>query len=984
MYVLFDDFEIDLPKRQLRHRAAALAIKPKDLDVLAYLVRCRDRFVTKDELLDQFWPEPESSEGVLTSTVSRLRRILGADAIQSIRPCSYRFTRSVAEAERVPRRVPVIVPAPRSSDFVGRNNELDRLREAIDAASQGRGGVVLIAGEAGIGKSRIMEEATRYARARGIEALISRSDHEHSQVPYSVWKNALMHYSAARQENGIGAAHSVDLDRDWSALEQGSRISEESDPRLAFFDTVSGVFLRASATAPLLIAFDDLHLADVTSVQLLCFVARRCARSKILVIATLRDAEPGSSDAMIAALAMLRRDPRCTFLPLAPFTEHEALEILNHLGAKVNVAARAAILAAADGNPFLLRECWRRALEGYDADEKGSGQHRVPDVVAELFEPRLARLSPACREMLAAAATCGREFDATLAQRISGFSPPEFADAIDEARRTRFVVAVRGRSAQLRFAHQLVRDFIYERCPPEVRRQYHRRAAENLEAECGDDPGERLAELVHHWQGAAHEDCAEHAIERLQELGDWMWHRLAFEDAIRQLQHCLVLIDRYRPDWQSRRWQVCMSLAWAHQRLGDTVAANAAFDDVRQILGVEAAPAGGRSCSASRVLATGEMVANLPRDRASVKPRWPVLPPARQRASIIAQRMATEGLERARCHGDPAILASALVQLCWRIPDVYSAERLAQSAELLEMAQAGTDRDFEQEARYLHLHYRLVNGDIGGVDDEIAAFAAALPQTPDPLYLWLHECLMAMRTHLDGRFGESEAHALRAAAIGVGSPSSLTQLAMSEQLFAIRTSKGRSAEALPLLEMILAGSPEQTGVRAVIASALCELERFDEARAHLEILSTNRFSAVFETPVSWFTTAVGLARACERLAARREATVLYEAVLPYASTCVVSMVALNCYGATEGYLAMLAAAMGKRGQALDHFDAALATNTRIRAWPVLAHTQYEYARLLLRGTRAERSRGRELLRRARVSAIDFEMSGLAEWIDGLN
>lgn len=978
----FDGFEIDLPKRQLRHRSVPLAIKPKDLDVLAYLVHCRDRFVTKDELLDQFWPAPETSEGVLTSTVSRLRRILGADAIQSTRPCSYRFTRPVAAAERVP--MPDIVPAPRGSDFVGRKHELGRLQEAIDAASQGRGGVILLAGEAGIGKSRTMEEATRYARARGIEALLARADNEHSQTPYSVWKDALTHYAAGRPENGIGAAPTVDLDRDWSALGRASPTSEESDPRLAFFDAVSGVFLRAAATAPLLIAFDDLHLADVASVQLLCFVARRCARSNILVIATLRDAEPGSSDAMIAALATLRRDPRCTFLPLAPFSEEEALEILDHLGAKLNVTARTTILAAADGNPFLLRECWRRALEDYDGDEKGSGPHRTPDVVAELFEPRLARLSPACREVLAAAATCGRELDATLAQRISGFSPPEFADAIDEARRTRFIVAVRGRSAQLRFSHQLVRDFIYERCPPEVRRQHHRCAAEILEVECGEDPGERLTELVHHWQGAAHEDCAEQAIERLQELGDWMWHRLAFEDAIRQLQHCLALIDRYRPDWQSRRWQVCMSLAWAHQRLGDTVGANAAFDEVRQILGVAAVPAGGRSCSASRLLATGEMAANLPRDHASVKLRRPVLPPARQRASILALRMATEGLERARRHGDPAILASALIQLCWRIPDVYSDERLAQSAELLAMARAGTDRDFEQEARYLHLHYRLVSGDIRSVDDELAAFTAALPQTPDPLYLWLHECLLAMRTHLEGRFLESEAHALRAAAIGVGSPSSLTQLVMSEQLFAIRTSKGRSAEALPLLEMILAGSPQQTGVRAVIASALCELERFDEARAQLEILSSNRFSAVFDSPVSWFTTAVGLARACERLAARREAAVLYEAILPYVSTCVVSTVALNCYGATEGYLAMLAAAMGKRGKALEHFEAALATNTRLRAWPVLAHTQYEYARLLVRGTRAERGRGRDLLRRARVSATDLEMIGLVEWIDALN
>src|SRR5262249_24462100 len=153
-------------------------------------------------------------------------------------------------------------------------------------------------------------------------------------------------------------------------------------------------------------------------------------------------------------------------LALAPFTEPESIAYLDHLGGPVTAAARAAILASAEGNPSRLRECWRHAAESR-GDGPESTHQPGADVVAGLFGPRLGRLSQACSGVLSVAAVCGRELDATLAQRISGHSPAEFADAIDEARRARFILAVRGRSTQLRFVHQLVRDFIYELCPAE-------------------------------------------------------------------------------------------------------------------------------------------------------------------------------------------------------------------------------------------------------------------------------------------------------------------------------------------------------------------------------------------------------------------------------------------------------------------------------------------------------------------------------------
>ncbi|HYD46713.1 MAG TPA: AAA family ATPase, partial [Terriglobales bacterium] len=564
----FGSFDVNVATRELRDRDSQLRITPKDFDVLVYLIRCRDRIASKAELLDQFWPSSETFEGTLTSTVSRLRRLLGTVAIEAVRGRGYRFCATIREsdsngaAEQPPQRT-------FSEDFVGRRHDLTQLQQAIDAVRHGVGGVVLLGGEAGLGKSRLLEEAIRYARSCGLEALSTRAGREEGQIAYRLWRDLLDQYVAARPEvlaSDDAVASTPELQ--WSALESSLPATGGAGAqRLSLFDSVTGVFLRAATRAPLLLAFDDLHAADIGSLQMLAFATRRCAATTMLIIATYRESELESQVA--EALAAVRRDPCCTVHPLTPLSADEATEYLDQLaGASLAPTLRTHLIGRGDGNPFLLRECWRQASEGQpDGRIASATPTNVPNVVADLFEPRVGRLSAACGDVLEIASIWGREIDMALAQSASGYSAHEFADALDEARHSHFVVPVRGRSAAFRFSHQLVRDFIYHRCTAEKRRRHHRRAAELLDAIVADDADLRLGELANHWALAADDECAEQAIDRLQELGNWTLARLGFEDAIRHLERCLVLLDRYRPEWHGRRWQVRLSLAEALDRL---------------------------------------------------------------------------------------------------------------------------------------------------------------------------------------------------------------------------------------------------------------------------------------------------------------------------------------------------------------------------------------------------------------------------------
>ena len=178
MIQLFGDCELDEARFELRRRGAVVKIEPKTFDLLAYLIRCADRVVSKDELLDAVWPDQVVSESVLPKCVAAARRAVGdartpARVIQTVHGRGYRFIAAVERRDPVPS--PRLARRPPSAPFVGHVQAMARLRQALESSLAGRGRVALLVGEPGIGKTRTSAELATEARNRGALVLVGRA-----------------------------------------------------------------------------------------------------------------------------------------------------------------------------------------------------------------------------------------------------------------------------------------------------------------------------------------------------------------------------------------------------------------------------------------------------------------------------------------------------------------------------------------------------------------------------------------------------------------------------------------------------------------------------------------------------------------------------------------------------------------------------------------------------------------------------------------
>ena len=375
--------------------------------------------------------------------------------------------------------------------FVGRRNELARIGAAWRRVSSGGGPaqVVLLAGEAGIGKSRLAARFAAEAGASGATVLYGSCE-EQALVPFEPFSEA------------VGAKAP---DR------------EEIESKLA----------AAAAAGPLVLVLDDLHLADRNTLSLLARVARGAAGERLLVIGAYRDADAVGTP-LLGAIADLRRD--CD-------VERVAIEGLSvdEVDALLDGAADARrIHDRTDGNPFYIRELARHLAERRDAGDD------VPESVSDVVLARVGRLSTASADALTAASVLGETFDLTVLEQLLGSE--SLLDPLDEAAAAGLIDdAVGGR---YHFAHALTRDAVYGGIGPARRGDLHRRAAAALERVHGLEPGPELAAIALHLLEAARPQDRDRAVELAERAAGWALERDAYEQAVTLLTRALaVLVD---------------------------------------------------------------------------------------------------------------------------------------------------------------------------------------------------------------------------------------------------------------------------------------------------------------------------------------------------------------------------------------------------------------------------------------------------------
>jgi tetratricopeptide (TPR) repeat protein len=354
-----------------------------------------------------------------------------------------------------------------------------------------------------------------------------------------------------------------------------------------------------------------------------------------------------------------------------------------------------------------------------------------------------------------------------------------------------------------------------------------------------------------------------------------------------------------------------------------------------------------------------------------------------QQGMIYAQ----QAVDMARRFADPELLAANLQGMVQGLqgPE-HVQQRLACATEMLHCATAANAQQLLLNARFWCMYSLLELGDMPATDAEIDAYASLTEEQQQPLHLSLTPGFRAMRALMQGRFSDSERLAQEALAIGQRLQTETAAGIFGQQMFALRREQGRLKELEPVVRYFVQQHTVAGSWRPGLALIYSELGRTEEARAEFEHLAQYDFAAIPRDSL-WMASMTYLADVCTFLGDRTRAAILYQLLLSYAGRTVVVGNAVACYGALSRYLGALATTLGHWNEAEQHFEGALAMNTRMEAWPWLAHTQYQYAAMLLArdqagdpstGSGQAREKARELLKAALVTARELGMRALEE------
>ena len=418
-------------------------------------------------------------------------------------------------------RIGAVEPSARSGGvFVGRERELDLLARALDDALAGRGRLLLIGGEPGIGKSRLAEELAGRAREYGAEVLWGRCWEAGGAPPYWPWAQVLRAAvrdrspDELRAELGSGAAEVGDLvpevRRELPDLPQRSDEADPQQTRFRLFDSVSSFLQRASRARALMLVLDDLNWADKESLLLLEFVTRELSEARLLVVGTYRDVDLSRHHPlaqMLGELAGARLFERVLLSGLS----HDDVErfLAAACGFPPDPDLVSAVHVHTEGNPFFVREVVQLLLnEGaLTSGALGTPERwgaRIPDGVREAIGRRLERLSRSCNQTLTIAAAIGREFTlAQVAQLVGDLSEDQLLEVLEEALSAHIVEEPAGAAGRYQFTHALIQATLLAELSRTRRARLHARIAEALEALYGAEAESRAAELAHHFAEAA-------------------------------------------------------------------------------------------------------------------------------------------------------------------------------------------------------------------------------------------------------------------------------------------------------------------------------------------------------------------------------------------------------------------------------------------------------------------------------------------------
>jgi DNA-binding SARP family transcriptional activator/DNA-binding CsgD family transcriptional regulator len=857
--------------------------------------------------------------------------------------------------------------------FVGRTREVKTLRTLVPRASAGGRRVALVGGEAGSGKSRLVREFAHDVAEEGVLVLYGACDAV-VRSPYRPFVEALGHLVRAtedlvRADLGPAGGELTRLLPDLALRigELGPPITADPDTeRHRLHTAVTDVLTNAARRRPLMLVLEDGHWADTPTLLLLRHLARAATDARILLLATFRDTEADVPAELAGALTELRRYDDVVRIHLGGLSEKEIAEFLRSAsGATAAVAPELArrIRDVTAGNPFLLCELWRTLAET-EAFETVEGTVRLtrpleeiatPESIREVVRDRVSRLPPPTRELLDLASVAGPEFELEILRRAAGSLSA--LEGLESAERTGLIEEIPSHSIAYRFTHELVRRALYDRLSGARRAELHLRVAEALEGAHRSPAGPVLADLAHHFTVAAALGGRERAITYNLLAAEAATAALDHDEAAARLRTALDL----GIDGERRHAEVQLELGAACVRAGESLEAIHAYrgagETARSVgdgeLLARAAVGFEEACWRPGML--DQRAVEFLEEASAALPAGDSVLRARVLAGL-ALALAAQG-----DHPRGAVVRDNAIEMARRIDDreglatvlmhAYFARGATPLEDVLEMQTES--RDLAAQIGDIELHAQAMEwrvpplmalGDVEAARQQLATVMEMAQRVRQPFILYVAEQYNSALALLEGRFPDAEAAAERSREWGRLLRGREASGSYGIQMFAIRREQGRLAELTPAARWLAAGKGGDGAWRPAFVALLAELGMDEEVERQLAHVRREGLDPLRRS--LWLASLIYLTDACSAIGDESVAALVYPELLPFAGMNLIIGGGVVFYGAADRYLGMLAATSGQIERADAHFAAALQLDRRMGAATWLAHTGYEYGRML--------------------------------------
>jgi DNA-binding CsgD family transcriptional regulator len=836
--------------------------------------------------------------------------------------------------------------------MLGRDREMSAIASAWSRVVEGGRETVVVAGEPGAGKSRLVAEAGAATHAAGGLVLYG-SGEESGGTPYAPFVAAL----GPLDRHGSGPLLEGLRDSPLGRLLPGAGSEDEhaswslGDERGRLFAAAVEQLERLAAHRPLLLAIDDLHGCGPATLALVDHLARTPVPLRLLLVTTYRPTDVEPAGELAAAIAELRSAPGAQHLQLGALDEPALRRIAESIEVARDARAldRAVAVAAREsgGNPLFACELLRAI------GDDGVAAESAPRSLRMLIAARARSLGDNAFEHLSAGAVLGREFEPNVVAAALHAAPEAVWDSLALAERIG-LVSMDSDAGVGTFTHAIVARCLYEEAPAAQRGRLHRRFAEELERDPQATAGDRAGRLAHHWRRANPPDdrCAERwcaiagerALERYDHEVAGRWFEAALELHASDEpdgERCEVLIglgEALRFGDQARSREVLLEAA----RLADKI------DDVDRL--VRAALANHRGFVSQVGGVDRERVAMLRQAAERIGRRGPEL------ALLLAQlaleltfsgqlerrrELAEQALAAAREGGNERVVAQVLIRyLIARWGPENPLDRIAAAAESIEIS----SRLDEPLDLFHGLHWQAVAQlELGWVRDAARTLAEqqrVAARIGDGTATWLCECSASVHLALSGRLEEAETTAQHAAELAQRSAQPDALPFYISQIASIRWQQGRLAELAPLLAQTLDRYPGLPAFRSlvVLAHALAGKRAF--AR---EVLATDAATGFRELPRDpvWIAGAATYAHAVAELGDRDAAAQMHPLLAPFRGQ--LASIAVSVWGLVDHALGRLELLLGDKeagraslARAIDDYAAMSAPLWRAQATRDLA------------------------------------------------